>query len=62
MYSLDHDIIPDLERKGADAVEAARGFLLLEGAEELVEEVGKEYARRRERQALETVLENAERR
>ena len=61
VYSLDHDIIPDLEQKGADAVEAARGFLLLEGAEELVEEAGKEYARRRERQALETVLENAER-
>ena len=61
VYTLDHDVIPDLERKGADAVEAARGFLLLEGAEELVEEAGKEYARRRERQALETVLENAER-
>jgi uncharacterized protein YPO0396 len=61
VYSLDHDIIPDLEQKGADAVEAALGFLLLEGAGELVEEAGKEYARRRERQALETVLENAER-
>ena len=61
VYTLDHDVIPDLERKGAAAVEAARGFLLLEGAEELVEEAGKEYARRRERQALETVLENAER-
>ena len=61
VYTLDHDLIPELERKGAEAIEAARGFLLLEGAEELVEEAGEEYARRRQRQALETVLENAER-
>ena len=61
LYSLDHDIIPNLEQGGADAVEAARDFLLLESAEELVDEAGKEYTRRRERQALETVLENAER-
>jgi uncharacterized protein YPO0396 len=59
--TLDRDIIPGLEREGATAVEAARGFLLAEEAADMAEEVEKEYARRRERQALEIVLENAER-
>ena len=58
-HTLDHEVIPGLEREGAAAVEAAHGFLLLENAEEMAEDVEKEYARRRERQALETVLENA---
>ncbi len=59
--TLDQDVIPGLEREGAAAVEAARGFLLLEEAGEMTEEVEKEYGRRRERQALEIVLENAAR-
>ncbi|MGE5603401.1 MAG: SbcC/MukB-like Walker B domain-containing protein, partial [Nitrososphaerales archaeon] len=59
VYSLDHDVIPELERAGAAAVEAVRGFLLQEEAADMAEEVEKEYARRRERQALEIVLENA---
>jgi uncharacterized protein YPO0396 len=58
---LDLDVIPDLERTGAAEIEATHGFLLLENAEDMSEEVEKEYTRRRERQALETVLENAAR-
>jgi uncharacterized protein YPO0396 len=61
VHTLDHEAIPDLEREGAAAVEAARSFLLLEGEEDLADEAGKEYARRRERQALEIVLDNATR-
>jgi len=61
VHTLDRDVIPDLERGGAAAVEAARGFLLLEGARDMADEAEKEYARRRERQALEIVLENATR-
>ena len=61
IHTLDRDVIPDLERTGAAEIEAARGFLLLENAEDMSEEVEKEYTRRRERQALETVLENAAR-
>ena len=61
LLTLDHDVIPDLEREGAAAVEAAQGFLLLEEAGDMAEEAEKEYARRRERQALEIVLENATR-
>ena len=59
IHTLDRDVIPDLERTGAAEVEATRGFLRLENAEDMSEEVEKEYTRRRERQALETVLENA---
>ncbi len=61
LQTLDQDVIPGLERAGAAGVEAARDFLSLEDAADMTEEVAKEYARRRERQALETVLENATR-
>jgi uncharacterized protein YPO0396 len=61
LHTLDHEVIPGLEREGAAAAEVAHGFLLLESAEEMAEEAEKEYVRRRERQALETVLENAAR-
>jgi uncharacterized protein YPO0396 len=59
--TLDRELIPALEREAAAALEAARQFLQAEDAGEMEEEVEKEYARRRERQALETVLENATR-
>ena len=58
---LDQDVIPALEREAAGALEASRRFLLAEEASDMAEEVEKEYARRRERQALDTVLENAAR-
>jgi len=61
VHTLDCDIIPDLEGEGAIAGESARSFLLLEGAGDMADEAEKEYARRRERQALEVVLENATR-
>jgi uncharacterized protein YPO0396 len=61
LQTLDREQIPALERDGAVAAEVAHRFPLQEGAEEMLEEVGKEYTRRRERQALEIVLENAAR-
>lgn len=61
LQTLDRELIPTLEREAATAAEAARQFLQLEDAGEMQEEIEKEYARRRERQALETVLENAAR-
>lgn len=59
--TLDQDVIPTLERGAAGALEASRHFLQAEEASDIAEEVEKEYARRRERQALEIVLENAAR-
>ena len=61
LHTLDQDVIPALERAGAAEVAAVRSFLRLENAADMSEEVEKEYTRRRERQALETVLENAAR-
>ncbi|OIO89877.1 MAG: hypothetical protein AUK03_13820 [Anaerolineae bacterium CG2_30_64_16] len=61
VHTLDRDVIPDLERAGAAADAAAHGFLLLADAGDMADEAEKEYTRRRERQALEIVLENATR-
>ena len=61
VQTLDHDVIPDLERQGAAAVQAAQGFVASEEATDLADEVEREYTRRRERQALDIVLENATR-
>jgi uncharacterized protein YPO0396 len=61
VQTLDHDVIPDLERQGAAAVQAAQGFVASEDAADLADEVEREYTRRRERQALDIVLENATR-
>jgi uncharacterized protein YPO0396 len=59
--ALDRDVIPGREREAATALETARRILIAEEASDMAEEVEKEYARRRERQALEVVLENAAR-
>jgi uncharacterized protein YPO0396 len=59
LETLLNETMPALERQ-ADAIQQeARGFLLMEEAEELLEELQKEYERRRQRQPLETVLTNA---
>jgi uncharacterized protein YPO0396 len=59
--SLQNDVVPGLERAADEASQSAKQFLSLEGAESMLEEVEREYDRRRERQPLETVLANATR-
>jgi len=59
--TLAQEFLPGLERQADEAVQEARAFLVLEEAEELLEDLQKEYERRRQRQPLETVLENATR-
>ncbi len=58
---LESETIPQLERAADEALQSARQFLSAENADEMVEEIDREYARRRERQPLETVLANATR-
>ncbi len=59
--TLSSETMPGLERRADEALQEARGFLLLENAEEMLEEVQKEYERRRQRQPVETVRDNATR-
>jgi uncharacterized protein YPO0396 len=59
--TLSNETMPGLERRADEALQDARGFLLLENAEEMLEEVQKEYERRRQRQPVETVRDNATR-
>ena len=59
--TIEHDLIPQLEQSIAAALHDAQEFLANENAIEMLEEVTKEYDRRRERQPLETVLQNAAR-
>jgi uncharacterized protein YPO0396 len=61
LQALDRELIPALERDIATALQGAQLFLQLEDASDMLEEVEKEYGRRRERQALQTVVENAAR-
>ncbi len=57
--SLSAEAIPGLEREADRAIQGARQFLAQEAADDMLDEVGKEYERRRQRQPLETVLANA---
>ncbi len=59
--TLSQETIPNLEREADQAVQDIDRFLLQEGAKELLDEISKEYERRRQRQPLETVLTNATR-
>ena len=59
--TIERDLIPQLEQAIAIALHDAQEFPAHENAGELIEEVSKEYDRRRERQPLETVLQNAAR-
>jgi len=69
VQTLSEETLPDLERAADRALQSARQFLALEtgepngdgSLEDAEAEVEKEYTRRRERQALETVLQNATR-
>jgi uncharacterized protein YPO0396 len=59
--TLTNETIPGLERQADAILQEAHAFLLLEAAEEMLDDLQKEYERRRQRQPLETVLENATR-
>jgi uncharacterized protein YPO0396 len=59
--SIEHQIIPQLDQAIKAARQNAQQFLTSENAAEMIDEVTKEYDRRRERQPLETVLQNATR-
>ncbi len=61
LETLANETMPGLEHQADEALQEARGFLLLEDAEEMLEEVQKEYERRRQRQPVETVHDNAAR-
>lgn len=58
---LEVEDIPRLEKAIEDAAQSARQFLADEKAAESLDEIEKEYERRRERQPLEVVLANATR-
>lgn len=59
--TLIDETMPTLERQADEVQQEAQAFLLLEEAEEMLEDLQKEYERRRQRQPLETVLGNATR-
>jgi len=62
--TLSGETLPGLEREADRALQSAREFLTLETGEdweETLAETEKEYERRRERQPLETILQNAAR-
>jgi uncharacterized protein YPO0396 len=61
LETLASETMPGLERRADEALQEARSFLLLEDAEEMLEETQKEYERRRQRQPVETVRDNAAR-
>jgi len=57
--ALQTEMLPGLEQQAAAALAEARAFLEQEQGVDLLEEVQKEYERRRQRQPLDTVLANA---
>ena len=61
IQTLQEETLPGLEAQAAEALQAAESFLDAEGGSAHREDAQQEYARRRERQPLETILENATR-
>ncbi len=61
LYTLGSETLPGLERQADAVLREAQEFLGLEEAEEMLEDLLKEYERRRQRQPVETVLANATR-
>jgi uncharacterized protein YPO0396 len=59
--TLSGETLPGLEQAADQAIRDAQGFLVMEGAEELLEDAQAEYERRQARQPVETILANAER-
>jgi len=59
---LEAESIPSVERSAAEKIQEKENFLALENAdEETQSDIQKEYEKRRERQPLETLLQNARR-
>ena len=59
---IEMESIPGLERSADESIQSAQSFLIQENAdEETKSDVQKEYERRRERQPLEVILQNASR-
>lgn len=59
---IETESIPGLERSADESIQSAESFILQENADdETKSEVQKEYERRRERQPLEVILQNASR-
>jgi uncharacterized protein YPO0396 len=59
LETLGNETMPGLERQAAEALQEAQAFLMLEEAEDLLENAQVEYERRRQRQPVETIQENA---
>lgn len=59
--SLTNELMPGLERQADEILREAQAFLWREEADELLDEAQKEYERRRNRQPVETVRDNAAR-
>jgi uncharacterized protein YPO0396 len=59
--TLTNELMPNLERQASEILQEAQGFLLLEDAEDLLEEAQAEYERRHQRQPVETIRDNAAR-
>ena len=59
METLTGETLPGLEKQAVDKLQEAAKFLLLEDAEDLLEDARKEYERRRERQPVDTLRDNA---
>lgn len=57
--TLQEETLPGLEKRASETLQTAKGFLLLEEAEDLLEEAQTEYERRRQRQPVETVRDNS---
>jgi uncharacterized protein YPO0396 len=59
---LEAESIPSVERSAEEKLKEQENFLASENADgETISEIQKEYAKRRERQPLETILQNAQR-
>ncbi len=59
--TLANKTVPGLERQADEILQEAKTFLLIEAAEDALEDGQREYERRRQRQPLETVRDNATR-
>jgi uncharacterized protein YPO0396 len=57
--TLNNETMPGLERQAAQVLQEAQNFLIMEEAEALLENAQAEYERRRQRQPVETIQENA---
>jgi uncharacterized protein YPO0396 len=61
LQTLNQEILPGLERQAEETLQEARAFLWRDDAEAILEEAQKEYERRRQRQPVETIRDNATR-